>query len=281
MCTCPGGPLSQTFAEAFLLVDSEDRQWIQRPCSSRSPEQKPNKLTSGDPKWAQKMEELPLRGMTLRCFLQFYQIQLHMVQGWKYAPEERKTRDVVRRVIIPLTSSEECAYAVSSHNKDGPPGREQVMVTHNWGNHFNGLFFFCLVRYPAGWGAWMILDLCRCEHASICQRNPLLTEIQVDQVAASSVQLQLHKNISDPDGRSVKSEINKFDDMMSHLAATGKCRQVIAVDQSLDQLCTPKQKRGEAQIRLSRRQFWLSSKTTCLIVFKQISAFEAKSMNKF
>lgn len=162
MCTCPGGPLSQTFAEAFFasavfkshwkcgnavlllsgshrLVDSEDSQWIQRPCSSRSPEQKPNKLTSGDPKWAQKMEELSLRGMTLRCFLQFYQIQLHMVQGWKYAPEEHETRDVVRRVIIPITSSEECAYAVSSQNKDGPPGREQVMVTHNWGNHFNGL----------------------------------------------------------------------------------------------------------------------------------------------
>ena len=30
------------------------------------------------------------------------------------------------------------------------------------------------------------------------------------------------------------SEINKFDDMMYHLAATGSCRQVVAVDQPLD-----------------------------------------------
>ena len=41
-------------------------------------------------------------------------------------------------------------------------------------------------------------------------------------------------NIHDPDGRSIVSEINKFDDMMYHLATTGGCRQVIAVDQQLD-----------------------------------------------
>ena len=41
-------------------------------------------------------------------------------------------------------------------------------------------------------------------------------------------------NIIDSDGRSSSSEINKFDDMMYHLAAVGGCRQVIAVDQSLD-----------------------------------------------
>ena len=41
-------------------------------------------------------------------------------------------------------------------------------------------------------------------------------------------------NISDPDGRSILSEVNKFDDVMYHLSATGCCRQVIAVDQSLD-----------------------------------------------
>eukprot|EP00438_Fugacium_kawagutii_P030096 Skav228185 [mRNA] locus=scaffold3933:342613:343293:+ [translate_table: standard] len=41
-------------------------------------------------------------------------------------------------------------------------------------------------------------------------------------------------NIDDPDGRSVQSEINKFVDMMCHLATTGKCRQVIAVDRHLD-----------------------------------------------
>lgn len=40
-------------------------------------------------------------------------------------------------------------------------------------------------------------------------------------------------NISDPDGRSVSSEINKFDDVMYQLAAAGGCRQVIA-DESVD-----------------------------------------------
>ena len=53
-------------------------------------------------------------------------------------PQEHKTRDVVRRAIIPLTSREQCAYAVSGLNGDGPK-RAQVMVTHNWGNSFQDL----------------------------------------------------------------------------------------------------------------------------------------------
>eukprot|EP00437_Effrenium_voratum_P052903 CAMPEP_0181532296 /NCGR_PEP_ID=MMETSP1110-20121109/72541_1 /TAXON_ID=174948 /ORGANISM="Symbiodinium sp., Strain CCMP421" /LENGTH=45 /DNA_ID= /DNA_START= /DNA_END= /DNA_ORIENTATION= len=45
--------------------------------------------------------------MTLWSLLQFYQMKIPMVQGWTYVPEEHKTKDVVRRVIISLTSREE------------------------------------------------------------------------------------------------------------------------------------------------------------------------------
>lgn len=41
-------------------------------------------------------------------------------------------------------------------------------------------------------------------------------------------------NIHDPDGRAAESEINKFDDMMKHLATTGRCKHLIAVDKSMD-----------------------------------------------
>ena len=40
--------------------------------------------------------------------------------------------------------------------------------------------------------------------------------------------------IDDPDGRAAESEINKFDDMMKHLVATGRCKHLIAVDGSMD-----------------------------------------------
>eukprot|EP00438_Fugacium_kawagutii_P003777 Skav210865 [mRNA] locus=scaffold4964:33370:34332:- [translate_table: standard] len=198
--------------------------------------------------------------MTLRTLLQFYQEKVSMEElGWKYVPEEHKTRDVVRRVVIPLTSSEECAYAVSSHNQDAPR-RAQVMVTHNWGNRFHDLLSavlsdalressFSLVAQLLQGDAGVLLQkllgemgrlddtywICAFavnQHVSICHSNPY------DRDPISNL---LHPvcncscvNITDPDGRSVQSEINKFDDMMCHLATTGKCRQVIAVDQCLD-----------------------------------------------
>ena len=91
-----------------------------------------------DSTWSRKVEELSMRGMTLRSLLQFYQEKLPSMPDWTYVPIEHKTRDVVRRAIIPLTSQEECAFAVSAFNRDGPR-RAQVMVTHNWGNSFGDL----------------------------------------------------------------------------------------------------------------------------------------------
>ena len=97
---------------------------------TKAPLEKPRDWS---PTWRAKVEELSLRGMTLRSLLCFYQEMLLPMPGWKYTPKDHKTRDVVRRAIIPLTSREESAYAVSALNRDGPQ-RAQVMVTHNWGN---------------------------------------------------------------------------------------------------------------------------------------------------
>ena len=96
------------------------------------------KEAAWSPAWEAKVEELSLRGMTLRSLFRFYQEELPSVRNWSYVPREHKTRDVVRRVIISLTSREESSYAASTLNLDGPR-RADVMVTHNWGNRFKDL----------------------------------------------------------------------------------------------------------------------------------------------
>ena len=133
------------------------------------------------------------------------------------------------------------------------------MVTHNWGNRFNDLLAAVLAdalqecsfnlaarllkqdtallqqllgkmgRLDA---TYWICAFAVNQHATICHSNPHdrdpLTNVLHPVCHCSFI------NITDPDGRSVESEVNKFDDMMYHLATTGECRQVIAVDQSLD-----------------------------------------------
>ena len=133
-------------AVAVLLLSGSHRmakversQRSQRSWKVKNPEHSRNtQISHEDVNWTSKVEELSMRGMTLRSFLQFYQENLPLMPDWKYVPNEHKTRDVVRRAIIPLTSSEECAFSVSAFNKDGPK-RAQVMVTHNWGNSFSHL----------------------------------------------------------------------------------------------------------------------------------------------
>ncbi|CAE7419857.1 BMY1, partial [Symbiodinium pilosum] len=216
------------------------------------------KETAWSPAWEAKVEELSLRGMTLRSLFRFYQDELPSVRNWSYVPREHKTRDVVRRVIIPLTRREESSYAASALNLDGPR-RADVMVTHNWGNRFKDLLaaviadalqecsfslatklleadpaFLQEVLNDSGglddtyWICAFAVNqhICIC-HNNLYDRDPFTNELH-PVCTCSSV------NISDPDGRSTESEINKFDDMMYHLATSGGCRQVIAVDQSLD-----------------------------------------------
>jgi len=208
--------------------------------------------------WKQKVAELSLRGITFRSLLDFYQEHLYAMPDWKYVPAEHKTRDVVRRAIIPLTRSSESAFAASAFNRDGAQ-RPHVMVTHSWGNCFRDLLAAvisdALKESSFGLVANLlqedpgflreILARCSClddtywicifavnQHLSICHSNPFdrdpLTHELHPICHCSCV------NIIDSDGRSSSSEINKFDDMMYRLAAVGGCRQVIAVDQSLD-----------------------------------------------
>ena len=231
-----------------------DRSWkVEKAEHSR------NQQTSHeDVNWTRKVEELSMRGMTLRSLLQFYQENLRSMPDWKYSPREHKTRDVVRRVIIPLTSSEECAFSVSAFNKDGPK-RAQVMVTHNWGNSFSDLLAAvlsdalqeCSFSLPAELlqedcaflqdllakmggldETYWICAFAVNQHISICHSNPYDRDPFTDQL--HPVCHCSSTNIIDPDGRSASSEINKFDDMMHLLATTGGCRQVIAVDKALD-----------------------------------------------
>ena len=207
---------------------------------SKRPEHSRNKQTSHeDVNWTRKVEELSMRGMTLRSLLQFYPENLPSMQDWKYVPKEHKTRDVVRRAIIPLTSREECAFSVSAFNKDGPK-RAQVMVTHNWGNSFSDLLAAvlsdalqeCSFSLPAELlqedcallqdllakmgrldETYWICAFAVNQHISICHSNPYDRDPFTNQL--HPVCQCNSTNIIDSDGRSASSEINKFDDMMS------------------------------------------------------------------
>ncbi|CAE7860023.1 unnamed protein product, partial [Symbiodinium sp. KB8] len=191
-----------------------------------------------DTTWSRKVEELSMRGMTLRSLLQFYQDELPSMPDWTYVPNEHKTRDVVRRAIIPLTGREECAFAASAFNRDGPR-RAQVMVTHNWGNSFGDLLAAvlsdalqeCSFTLPAQLlqeecaflqdllakmgrldDTYWVCAFAVNQHISICHsnpydRDPFTNELHPVCHCGST-------NIVDPDGRSAASEINKFDDMM-------------------------------------------------------------------
>ena len=196
-----------------------------------------------------------MRGMTLRSLLQFYQENLPSMPDWKYAPREHKTRDVVRRAIIPLTSREECAFSVSAFNKDGPK-RAQVMVTHNWGNSFSDLLAAvlsdalqeCSFSLPAellqedcAFLQDLLAKMGRLDETYWICAFAVNQHISIYPYDRDPFTNQLHPvchcnstNIIDSDGRSASSEINKFDDMMRLLATTGGCRQVIAVDKPLD-----------------------------------------------
>ncbi|CAE6970143.1 BMY1 [Symbiodinium sp. KB8] len=209
------------------------------------------------PEWRAKVEELSLRGMTLRSLLGFFREDLRRMPGG-YKPKVHRTRDVVRQVIIPLTSEEECAYAASRLNRDGAR-RAEVMVTHNWGNNFTDLLAAvisdalqeCSFNLAAKLleedddllsemlqksarldDSYWICAFAVNQHTSICHHNPYdrdpFTNELYPECKCKSI------NVGDPGGRSAASEINKFDDMMHHLAATGSCRQVIAVDQHLE-----------------------------------------------
>ena len=238
-------------------VSQPSRTSAQMSCRICSKKPKAVPADTWSPAWRAKVEELSMRGMTLRSLLCFYQEDLPSL-GWRYSPKEHKTRDVVRGSIIPLTGREESSYALSTFNRDGAQ-RAAVMVTHNWGNCFNDLLaaviadalhecsfslvaklldedcaFLHEILTQSGRldDTYWICAFAVNQHLTICHSNPYDQDPLTDQLHPVCACNSL--NIFDPDGRSTSSEINKFDDMMYHLASTGGCRQVIAIDQSLD-----------------------------------------------
>ena len=249
---------SHRVANADLCTNSMDaRQQACCRCPAKS-SAVPAKERDVSLPWTAKAGELSLRGMTLRSLLQFYQQDLPSMPDWRYVPKDHKTRDVVRRAIIPLTCAEGCAFAVSSLNRDGAQ-RAAVMVTHNWSNVYKDLLaavvsdalqecsfhlatrllegdceLLCKILSESGRldDTYWVCAFAVNQHNSICHTNP---------GDRDPITNELHPvcncrnvNISDPDGTSVASEINKFDDVMYHLAAAGGCRQVIAADESFD-----------------------------------------------
>ena len=139
-CDLLGNALGVLLLSGSHRLPKADGGFGHRPVghAANSPKAMPAKETDWNPAWKGKVEELSLRGMTLRSLLRFYQDDLPSIRDWQYAPKQHKTRDVARRAIIPLTSNEEAAYAVSVFNRDGGQ-RAQVMVTHNWANCFKDL----------------------------------------------------------------------------------------------------------------------------------------------
>ena len=243
---------SQRKTRSFTCCTARGRKWPAQPKAV-------SKGTEWSPAWQAKVAELSLRGMTLNSLLRFYQEDIPSIPDWSYSPNSHLTRDVVRRVIIPLTSFEESAYAASVLNRDGPQ-RANIMVTHSWSNTFKDLLAAvisdalqeCSFKLVANllssaedcaFLAQLLVDSGRLgdtywicafavnQHTSICHSNPYDRDPLTNQLhpvcSCSSV------TISDPDGLNPLSEINKFDDMMYHLATTGVCRQLVAVDEPL------------------------------------------------
>ena len=81
-------------AVAVLLLSGSHRmakversQRSQRSWKVKNPEHSRNtQISHEDVNWTSKMEELSMRGMTLRSFLQFYHENLPLMPDWKYVP---------------------------------------------------------------------------------------------------------------------------------------------------------------------------------------------------
>ncbi|CAE7359340.1 BMY1, partial [Symbiodinium pilosum] len=235
-CDLLGNALGVLLLSGSHRLPKADGGFGHRPVghAANSPKAMPAKETDWNPAWKGKVEELSLRGMTLRSLLRFYQDDLPSIRDWQYAPKQHKTRDVARRAIIPLTSNEEAAYAVSVFNRDGGQ-RAQVMVTHNWANCFKDLLAAVLSDALQECSFSLATRLLEGESDLLCE---MLTHSgRLDDtywICAFAVNQHICICHSTLTTGSIVSEINKFDDMMYHLATTGGCRQVIAVDQQLD-----------------------------------------------
>lgn len=214
---------------------------------------------SGEAGWQRKVAELADRGISLRALLQFYR-GLGREYVPHFRPDRHTTEDIVRLAIVPLSSGEGSALAPLLMR--GVPTRPTKMVTHNWGNLFRDLVAAvaadALEEEEYGRVAnLMMRDLNELEqwldslgrlertywicafsvnqHCTICAACP---QRSVDSTGIlyplCTCCLPKFWNSTPPltaAGASIACEVNKFDDMMKHLASSDLgFEQVVAVD---------------------------------------------------
>jgi len=216
--------------------------------------------------WEKKTRDLANRGISLGELLVFYKGLGDTVMP-SFQPSVHTTHDVVRLAVIPLTSSDCISYAqlVNKGEKVLP----KKMVTHNWSNLFRDLlasvisdaleehtFEFIAELLSDRAGVQVLEDMLRehgslqktywiCafavnQHAGICGANPDGTFDPVTGLTHPACKCSEPKYLNeDPplndDGKSIRCEMNKFDDMMALLARENPdFAEVVAVDASLD-----------------------------------------------
>eukprot|EP00434_Breviolum_minutum_P011546 symbB.v1.2.010181.t1/scaffold664.1/size175145/1 len=216
--------------------------------------------------WEKKTRDLANRGISLGELLVFYKGLGDTVMP-SFQPSVHTTHDVVRLAVIPLTCSDCISYAqlVNKGEKVLP----KKMVTHNWSNLFRDMlasvisdaleehtfeFIAELLSDRAGVQAledmlgehgslqktYWICAFAVNQHAGICGANPDGTFDPVTGLTHPACKCREPKYFNeDPplndDGKSIRCEMNKFDDMMALLARENPdFAEVVAVDASLD-----------------------------------------------
>ncbi|CAE6916950.1 unnamed protein product [Symbiodinium natans] len=219
--------------------------------------------------------QLANRGFRLNSLLDFWE-QLLDEDGMmrSFEPRRSSTNDVVRLAIIPQSRSGDGGCALASLWSEDPI-KPQVMVTHNWANGFGKLVAAILadcldhriyqdvgslIVTEAGFAqvraqlankldtSYWVCAFSVNQHASICAgfgpepppKSRAWKEWNMkrhDSVTGKVYPLcdcNVEKHVSHGDAR---CELNKFDDMMTHLATeVANFRQLVVLDDTFDVL---------------------------------------------
>ncbi|CAE8590909.1 unnamed protein product, partial [Polarella glacialis] len=201
-----------------------------------------NSMSVVDRKWHAKVSELAERGFTLESLLSFYK-RLGTDYMLHYKPDVHRTSDVVRQAIIPLSRPSGVAYAVTMMK--GACSLPDAIVTHNWGNLFRDLVAgICADALGLSEYA-LVSELLDCDVVALESMLANSGKIQKTYWTISAGDLDPVHGTEHPTcdcgrpkcfnntpevalGRSVHCELNKFDDMMGHIA------QIDVVDGKFD-----------------------------------------------
>lgn len=249
-----------TWARSEESLDSTDSTGTSSPRVGDCSKPVTNLTVETDAQWDACVEQLSSRGFCLGELLTFYQSLKDDMPHLN--SNVHTTNDIVWQVIIPRTSSKGCSYSSLMTDGNLPP---TMMVTHNWGNRFRDL---CAAIVSDAFGQdeySVVADLLDrdpkkledalevdhqlkqtywvcCfsvnQHRSICnfpfgpRPDPVTSEIP----PVCTCKRQKYLNDTPPldsRGRSCFCEMNKFDDMMFHIARSNpRHRHVVAVDSS-------------------------------------------------